>query len=139
MRSFNLLGNLGAFWALTLGVASLAGRHAVIQGVTNLAAGAINVNVLAGSAFEFIKSRMARVRFYVVGNAAGDQRVTIQSGSDVLMEESPISRQNRVPIVPDDLTCEDIATNGDRLKLQVRNTGAGAVDTFWRVEVTELA
>lgn len=111
---------------------------AVIAGVTNLAAGAANNNVLAGSAFEFVK-RPSRVRFYVVGNAAGDPRATIQSGSDVLMEESPVSRANRVPVVPDDLTVEDVAMPGDRLKLAIRNTGAGAVDTFWRVEVTEVA
>jgi hypothetical protein len=109
-----------------------------IQGVTNLAAGAINVNVLQGSAFEFIK-RPSRVRFWVVGNAAGEPRVTIQSGSEVLMEESPISRANRFPIYDQDLTAEDIAMPGDRLKLQVRNTGAGANDTFWMVEVTPVA
>lgn len=108
-----------------------------IQGVTNLAAGASNNNVLQGSAFEFLR-RNSRVRFYVVGNAAGDQRVTIQSGADVLMEESPVSRAARFPIVPDDLTCEDIGMAGDRLKLAIRNTGAGAVDTFWAVEVIEL-
>lgn len=108
-----------------------------IQGVTNLAAGASNNNVLSGSAFEFIK-RPSLVRFYVVGNAAGDQRVTIQSGSEVLMEESPISRAARFPLVPDDLACEDVAMPGDRLKLAIRNTGAGAVDTFWAVEVREL-
>jgi hypothetical protein len=111
---------------------------AKIQDVTNLAAGAINKNVLAGSAFEFIKVP-SRVRFWVVGNAAGEPRVTIQSGSDVLLEESPISRQNRCPLYDQDLTAEDMAMPGDRLKLQIRNTGAGAVDTFWMVEVVELA
>lgn len=108
-----------------------------IQGVTNVAAGGSNNNVLAGSAFEFVK-RPSLVRFYVVGNAAGDQRVTIQSGSEVLMEESPVSRAARFPVIPDDLVCEDIAMPGDRLKLAIRNTGAGAVDTFWAVEVREL-
>lgn len=110
---------------------------AKIQNVTNLAAGAINNNVLAGSAFEFIK-RPSKVDFYVVGNAAGEPRVTIQSGSEVLLEESPISRAARFPLVPDDLTVSDIAMPGDRLKLQIRNTGAGAVDTFWAVVVTPV-
>jgi len=105
-----------------------------IQGVTSIAAGAANVNVLSGSAFEFIKWP-SLVRFYTVGDAAGELRVTIQSGSDVLMEESPISRAARVPVVPDDLTVEDVAEPGDRLKVAVRNTGAGANNLFWAVEV----
>jgi len=108
-----------------------------IQGVTNLAAGAVNNNVLAGSAFEFV-NELAIARFYVVGNAAGDPRVTIQAGSEVLMEESPVSRAARFPVIPDDLTAEDVVGGTgkpERLKLQIRNTGAGAVDTFWLVEV----
>lgn len=109
-----------------------------IQGVTNLAAGAANNNVLAGSAFEFV-SRQSIVRFYVVGDAAGAARATIQSGSDVMMEESPISRANRFPQAKDDLTAEDVAMPGDRLKLALRNTGAGAIDVFWAVEIYEMA
>jgi len=108
---------------------------AKIQGVTSIAASpASNNNVLAGSAFEFVKVP-SLVRFYAVGDAAGELRVTIQSGSDVLLEESPVSRAARVPIVPDDLTVEDVAEPGDRLKLAVRNTGAGANNLFWAVEV----
>lgn len=110
----------------------------VIQGVTTLAAGAVNINVLAGSAFEFIR-RPGRARFYVVGDAAGAARATIQSGSDVMMEESPVSRAARVPVIPDDLTAEDVVMPNDRLKLAIRNTGAGPIDVFWRVEVIEVA
>lgn len=108
-----------------------------IQGTTTLTAGSSNVNVLSGSAFEFVK-RPSRVRFFAVGDAAGEMRATIQSGADVFMEESPISRQARMPIVPDDLTVEDIAMPGDRLKLALRNTGAGSNTAFWAVEVIDL-
>lgn len=108
-----------------------------IQGVTNLAAGASNPNVLAGSAFEFARVPSI-VRFYVVGNAAGEQRVSISSGTDILLEESSVSRAARMPVIPDDLTVEDVAAAGDRLKLAIRNTGVGAVDTFWAVDITPL-
>lgn len=109
-----------------------------IQGVTNLAAGAANNNVLAGSAFEFV-GRQSLVRFWAVGDAAGAARATIQSGSDVMMEESPISRAARFPVYQDDLTAEDVAMPGDRLKLALRNTGGVAIDVFWQVEVREIA
>lgn len=110
---------------------------AVIAGVTNLLAGGSNNNVLAGSAFEFV-GRPSIVRVYATGDAAGLIRVTLQSGSDVFMEDSPISRANRFPIKPDDLVAEDVAAPGDRLKLAVRNTAAVAADLFWRVEVDEI-
>lgn len=109
-----------------------------IQGVTNTAAGGSNNNVLSGSAFEFVK-RPSRVRFYIVGDAAGEQRVTVQAGAEVLLEESPVSRAARVPLVPDDLTIEDVAMPGDRLKVAVRNTGAGANNLFWAVDIQEIA
>lgn len=109
----------------------------VIQGVTNLAIGASNLNVLQGSAFEFVK-RPSRCRFYLVGPAAAGMLATVQSGSDVLMEQSPISRAARVPIVPDDITVEDVAMPGDRLKIALQNNTGAANDVFWRVEITEI-
>jgi hypothetical protein len=108
-----------------------------IQGVTNVAAGGINANVLAGSAYEFAPFH-ARADIAVVGNAAGEPRVTVQTGSDVLLEESPVSRQNRVPVWPDDYSLSDVVAKGDRIKIQYRNTGAGAVDLFWAVRLTPL-
>lgn len=109
-----------------------------IQGVTTLAAGAANNNVLAGSAFEFVGEN-SRVDIAVVGEAAGTARATVQSGSDVLLEESPISRANRVPIWPDDYSLSDVAVAGDRLKIAARNTGGVSIDVFWAVRTTPLA
>ena len=109
-----------------------------IQGVTlALAAGQSVANAIAGSAYEFAPFH-ARADIAVVGNAAGDQRATVQTGSDVLLEESPISRQNRVPVWPDDYSLSDVVAKGDRIKIQIRNTGAGAVDTFWAVRLTPI-
>lgn len=105
-----------------------------IRGVTNLAAGVANNNVLAGSAFEFV-STPSRVSVAIVGDAAGAARATVQSGSDVLLEESPVSRQNRVPVFPDDYDLQDIAMPGDRLKVALRNTGGVAIDVFWAVRI----
>src|SRR6266700_1427045 len=101
-----------------------------------LPAGAIN-NVVAGSAYEFAPYH-CRIDIAVVGNAAGDQRATVQVGSDVLLEESPISRQARVPVWPDDYSLSDVAAKGDRLKIAIRNAGAGAVDTFWAIRITPI-
>jgi len=108
-----------------------------IQNVTNNAAGAINPNVLAGSAYEFAPYH-CRVDIALVGDAAGAPRCTVQVGSDVLLEESPVSRQARIPIWPDDYSLSDVAAKGDRIKIAYRNTGAGAVDLFWAVRITPI-
>jgi hypothetical protein len=108
-----------------------------ISGVTPIAAGASNPNVLSGSAYEFLQSP-ARVDFGLVGDAAGELRVTVQSGSDVLLEESPISRAARVPVWPDDFSLSDLALAGDRLKVQARNTGVASNNLFWTVRITPL-
>ncbi len=103
-----------------------------IQNVTNVAAGGISANVLAGSAYEFAPYHCR------VGDAAGAPRCTVQVGSDVLLEESPVSRQARIPIWPDDYSLSDVAAKGDRIKIAYRNTGAGAVDLFWAVRITPI-
>jgi hypothetical protein len=108
-----------------------------IQGVTNLAAGASVANVLTGSVFEFVR-RPSLVRVWLAGDAAGLMRATVQSGTDVLLEESPISRVNRFPDV-NDLPVQDAADPGDRLKVGARNTAGVAADLFWVVEVIEVA
>ena len=109
-----------------------------IRGVTNILAGAANNNVLAGSAYEFLPVN-ARVDIGITADAAGAMRATVQSGSDVLLEESPVSRANRVPVWPDDYDLTDIAVAGDRLKVAARNTGGVAADVFWAVRITPLA
>lgn len=105
-----------------------------LSGVTNILANATNPNVLAGSVLEFVQ-RPSIVKFWVVGDAGGAARATITSGTDVLMEESPVSRAARMPLYNDDLTAQDAAVPPDRLKLALRNTSGAAIDVFWAVEV----
>lgn len=107
-----------------------------IQGVS-LTSDANANNVLAGSTYEILPGP-ALVEFFVVGDAAGLARATIQAGPEVLLEDNPISRAARSPIVPDDLTTRDTALANDRLRLAIRSTGA-AVSVQWRVQITPLA
>jgi hypothetical protein len=108
-----------------------------IQGVTNTAAGAVTANVLAGSVYEYAPFN-AYAEFGIVGDAAGEQRVTVLSGSDTVLEESPISRATRFPIYPDDFSLNDMIAAGERIVVRVRNTGAGANNLFWNVRLTPV-
>jgi hypothetical protein len=95
------------------------------------------VNVLQGSVYEYLPYN-AQVEFGICGDAAGEGRVTVLSGSDTLLEESPVSRQARFPIYPDDFTLIDAAAGGERLVVKHRNTGAAANNLFWAVRITPL-
>lgn len=101
-----------------------------------VAAGATVANVLTGSTFEFL-GYDAQVQFAVIGSATGFV-ATVQSGADVLMEESPISTANRFGIFPDDFPLSDVAAGGERLRVTLRNTSAGALTYFVTVRVDPL-
>ena len=62
--------------------------------------------------------------------------MTILSGSDTILEESPVSRAARFPVYPDDYGLNDMAAAGERLVVRVRNTGAGANNLFWNLKLT---
>lgn len=96
-----------------------------IQVEASVAAGATNSNLFAGSAFEF-----ARVRTLValgVTAAATGTFITINSGSDVVLEESPPYVKTAFPVVPDEMFYNDVMEAGDRLRVSARNPTGGAV------------
>lgn len=109
----------------------------MIQGTTDTLAGASTSNCLAGSVYEYLPYNCL-VEVATVDNATGAQRVTILSGSDVLLEEAPVSTANRFPIYPDDYLVSDYAAAGDRLVIRVRNTGASTNTLRWSVKISPI-
>lgn len=97
----------------------------VIQRETVVAAGAVNDNLLSGSAFEFIRVPML-ITVGVVASATGGF-VTIQTGADVVLEESPPIVKGTFPIIPDEMLYTDVVAPGDRLIIRARNPTAAAL------------
>lgn len=96
-----------------------------IQVEVSIAAGATNTNMFNGSAFEF-----ARVRTLIslgVTAATTGTFITINSGGDVVLEESPPYVAALFPVVPDQMFYNDVMEAGDRLRLQARNPTGGAI------------
>lgn len=108
----------------------------VIQRETSIAAGAVNDNLLSGSAFEFLRQN-SLVSIGVTAAATGTF-VTIQSGSDVVAEEFPPAIQTRFPIIPDEMYYSDVGGAGDRLVIRARNPTGGAVVHRALVQITAL-
>ena len=108
----------------------------LIQSSVSVAAGAVVDNLLAGSQFEFLPYD-ASLSFAVNGSAAG-LITDVYSGQDVLAENASVNSVNRVPINPDDFLLQDVAAAGERIKIRVRNSTAGALTVFYALVITPV-
>lgn len=108
----------------------------VIQKEISIAANAVNDNILAGSSFEFLRANSV-VSIGMVGSATG-LVANIQSGADIVLEESPLAVATVMPKVPDEMYYNDVGVAGDRLVVRVRNTTGGALTVRAIVQVTAL-
>lgn len=108
----------------------------VIQKEVSIAAGAQNDNILSGSAFEFATVDQ-RVSIGLTGSATG-LVATITSGSDLVLEESPLMVLGTMPIIPDHMYYNDVQARGDRLVIRVRNTSGGALTARCVVQTANL-
>jgi len=93
-------------------------------------------NALSGSAFEFARSNQL-VSIGVVCDTAGCF-ATITNGSDVLLEESQVAVKSTYPVIPDEMYYNDVATQGDRLVIRLRNPTGGTVVFKTIVQVTPI-
>ena len=96
-----------------------------IQSEQTVAANSTNANLFSGSAFEYSRGRQL-LSLGVTAAATGTQ-CTIQSGADVILEESPTYIATQYPIVPDQMFYNDIMEMFDRLRVQIRNTTGGGI------------
>lgn len=108
----------------------------LIQNSVSVAANTVTDNVLSGSQFEFLPYDAA-LNFGMTASATG-LIVDVYSGQDTLTEALAPSLQNRVPIYPDDFNLTDVAGAGERIKIRVRNTTAGALTFFYAVQINPV-
>ena len=88
----------------------------------SVAAGAVNNNLVSGSAFEFAQL----VSLGVVQSATGGF-ATITSGPDIIAEEFSAPILTTYPIIPDNMYFTDVMEAGDRLVIRYRNPTGGAL------------
>lgn len=108
----------------------------VIQKEISVGAGLTVENALAGSAFEFLR-RNAVVSLGVTAAATGTF-VTVQSGADIVLEESPTAILATFPVIPDNMFYNDVGVAGDRQVVRLRNPTAGAIIMRVLAQITDL-
>lgn len=108
----------------------------VIMRETSLAAGINSANLLAGSTFELARGNVF-LSIGVTASATGTF-ITIFSGSDIVLEESPPPVKATYPIIPDEMFFNDVATLADRIVIAARNPTGGAITFRTVVQITNL-
>lgn len=96
-----------------------------IQVEVAVGAASANSNLFSGSAFEYSRGR--NLLSLGVTAAATGTFITINSGADVVLEESPPYVATVFPVVPDQMFYNDIMEAFDRLRVSVRNPTAGSI------------
>lgn len=104
----------------------------ILQDSISVAANAVSANVLAGSLGEFLRQG-GPVVLYTNGSALG-LRCSFLVGEQVFIDDMALNAQNRMPVVPDDFLGAAQGQGGDRVVVRFRNTTAGALTAFWRIE-----
>lgn len=99
----------------------------------SIAANVSVANVMSGKAQEFVQEP-SLVRLFNTASAVG-MFCTLIVGDEVVVEDQEINAQNRMPLVPDDFFAEAGGLQGDRIVVKYRNSTAGAITVFTRVEV----
>lgn len=95
------------------------------------------VNPLVGSQYEYLPFN-ALVEAAITSDIAGAE-ATFFSGTDVILEDSPVPVKATEPVYPDDYDVRDVAAQGERLGLTIRNaTGAGVAVFTTVVKITPL-
>jgi len=96
-----------------------------IQKESTLATATTLDNVWSGSAFEYPRQN-SLMSMGLAGSATG-LVATIQAGSRVVCEESPIMVLTTMPIIPDHFFYNEGILAGERLITKLRNTSGGTL------------
>lgn len=91
----------------------------------SVGAGAVNDNLIAGSAFEFARGRGV-LSIGIVAAATGCV-ANIQAGADIVAESFAVPIKSTYPVVPDEFYFTDVVEQGDRIVARVRNPTGGAL------------
>lgn len=106
----------------------------MIMPTVSIAAGAVNANLVAGSAFEFARGRQIVSMGWAQSATGGF--LTLQAGADIIAEEFEPPILTRYPIIPDEMYFTDVMENGDRLVCRYRNPTAGALTMRGAVQMS---
>jgi len=106
----------------------------MMQDSISVAANSVSANVLNGQLYEFQRAG-SPVQLLATGSATG-LRLSLVAAVPVVNDQA-MGLLNRFPVVPDDRIWQGRVRADCRLVLTFRNTTAGALTAFWRVDTMD--
>lgn len=95
-----------------------------------------SANLLTGSTFELMRGTVYLSAGCTVSATGGF--ISIFSGADLVLEESPPFISTTYPVVPDQMYYTDWATLADRLVIAARNPSGGTLTFRPLVQITAV-
>lgn len=102
----------------------------------SIAANATIQNVFA-DAMHYRLRGDSRIVMYGTASAVG-LNSSLYIGDELFLDDQEVSAQNRMPLVPDDFVVEAAGRRGDEIISRWRNTTAGAITGFVRIDVQPM-
>ncbi len=106
----------------------------VMTDVQSVAANTTTPNILAGKANEFV-AEPSVVTIGLAASAVG-LHATVVIGTEVVVDDQEVSSINRMPQFPEDVMAEGGAFASDRITVRWRNSTAGAITGFAKINIT---
>jgi len=95
-----------------------------------------SVNLVENSIYEFLPWP-ASIVGGVTAEATGIE-LTVNSGSDTILEESPADILSTFARIPDEMNIQDVAAAGERMVFKARNTTVGDIVVRTLINLTPL-
>lgn len=102
----------------------------------SVAANATVVNIFADALHYRLKG-LCKVLLYATASAVG-LNASLYVSDELFLDDQEVSAQNRMPLVPDDFVCEAAGKAGDEIVVRWRNTTAGAITGFVRIDIQPI-
>lgn len=108
----------------------------IIRKEISVAANSTVDNIVTGSIYEFMPFNAA-LNIGMTGSATG-LVATVNTGSDTLLEESPLTIKTTFPLIPDEMDLQDRTLAGERLVIRLRNTTGAALTVRALIQISPV-
>ena len=104
---------------------------------TSVPANATVQNVFAGSLWQYLPWAAA-INMGITADATG-VLATVTTGQDTLLEESPVDiLANLFPVIPDNMSLQDVAAAGELITVKLRNTTGAPIIARTLAQITPI-
>lgn len=109
----------------------------LVRNETSVPANSVVSNIMAGTLYQYLPWNAA-LNIGLTADATGIL-ATVTTGQDTLLEESPVDiLANLFPVIPDNMSLQDVAGAGELVTIRLRNTTGAPIIVRTLVQITPV-